>query len=162
MQIKNRKTNFIPYKKYNDKHVVIMFDYKPVLKDGKETPLATWEEHRFNFIPTMDDIKQIVIDYYNKQIGNEIISGLVWKGMKIWLSTENQFNYKATYDLTIQTKGENLPIVFKFGDEENVVYYEFTNVDELTDFYMSSIKHIQNTLEKGWKEKDKIDWEMFN
>lgn len=161
MQIKNRKTNFIPYKKYNDKHVVIMFDYKPVLKEGKETPLATWKEHRFNYVPTIDDIKKVVLDYYNKQIDNEITSGLVWNGMKIWLSSENQFNYKAAYDLAIQTNGSTLPIVFKFGDEQNAVYHEFTDIKELTDFYMSSIKHIQNTLEKGWEKKDNIDWKIF-
>lgn len=161
MQIKNRKINFIPYKKYNDKHVVIMFDYKPVLKEGKETPLATWEECRFNYVPTIDDIKKVVLDYYNKQIDNEITSGLVWNGMKIWLSSENQFNYKAAYDLAIQTNGSTLPIVFKFGDEQNTVYHEFRNIEELTDFYMSSIKHIQSTLEKGWRMKDNIDWKIF-
>jgi hypothetical protein len=161
MQIKNRKTNFIPYKKYNDKHVVIMFDFKPVLKEGKETPLATWEEYRFNYVPTIDDIKKVVLNYYNKQIDNEITSGLVWNGMKIWLSSENQFNYKAAYDLAIQTNGSTLPIVFKFGDEQNTVYHEFRDIEELTDFYMSSIKHIQNTLEKGWRMKDNIDWKIF-
>ena len=159
--IKNKKTNYIPYKKYNDKHVVIMFDYKPVLKEGKETPLATWEEHRFNYVPSIDDIKKVVLDYYNKQIDKEIMSGLLWNGMQIWLSTENQFNYKAAYDLAIQTNGGNLPIVFKFGDEQNVVYHKFTTLEELSDFYMTSIKHIQNTLENGWKLKDNINWEIF-
>ena len=30
--------------------------------------------------------------------------------MNIWLSSENQFNYKVAYDLALQTNGANLPI----------------------------------------------------
>ena len=165
MKIKNKKTEYKPYKKLNDKNVNIMFDYQPVKKmvngEEKETPLAIWEEHRFNHIPTEEEIQKVVLDYYNKKIDNEILSGLVWKGMNIWLSSENQFNYKAAYDLAVQTNGATLPMVFKFGDDKNVVYYEFKTVEELSDFYMASINHIQTTLQKGWDVKDNINWPIF-
>ena len=46
-----------------------------------------------------------VYDWYNKQTDEKILSGFVWKGMKVWLSAENQFNYKAAFDLAMQTAG---------------------------------------------------------
>ena len=165
MRVKNRKAQYKAYKKINEKNVVIMFDYHPIVKkvgdEEIETPLAIWQEHRFNHIPTMDEIKKVVVEYYNQKIDERIISGLVWKNMKVWLSSENQFNYKAAYDLAVQTNGKTLPMIFKFGDDKNSVYYEFETVEDLTDFYMSSINHIQNELKKGWEMKDNIDWSNF-
>ena len=38
--------------------------------------------------------------------------------MPVWLSSENQFNYKAAYDLAVQTGGATLPVTFKFGTDE--------------------------------------------
>lgn len=165
MKVINRKQVFQPYKKINDKHVIIMFDYKPITKmiNGEEieTPLASWEEVRFTHIPTIDEIKNIVIAYYNEQIHNNILSGFQWKNMQIWLSNENQFNYKAAYDMAIQTKGDSLPIFFKFGDENNVTYYEFKTIEDLTDFYTKMITFIQETLYDGWQKKDNINWMIF-
>jgi hypothetical protein len=39
--------------------------------------------------------------------------------MPVWLSTENQFNYKAAFDLATQTGGKSLPVTFKFGSTNN-------------------------------------------
>lgn len=166
MEVKNRKKLFKPYNKVNDTRVTIMWDYKPVFKlnaEGVEveTPLAIWQEYTFNHVPTLNEIKQVVIDYYNKQIDQQIIDGLVWKGMKVWLSTENQFNYKVAYDLAIQTGGATLPITFKFGNENEAVYYEFKTVEELTDFYLTTINYVQTVLQEGWKKKDTINWSIF-
>jgi hypothetical protein len=162
MEVTNRAKLFKPYNKVDDKHVTIMWDYKPITKTNAEgvevaTPLAVWQEHTFKHIPTLSEIKTVITDYYNKQIDQKIIGGLVWKGMKVWLSTENQFNYKAAYDLAVQTNGANLPVIFKFGDK-NPVYHEFKTVDELTGFYIHCISYIQKVLEQGWIEKDKFDF----
>lgn len=166
MEVKNKKTQFQPVKVINDNNVIIMWDYKPISKvnakgESVETPLAVWQEKRFDHKPTMNEIKETILSYYNQKIECEILNGLKWNGMQIWLSTENQFNYKAAYDLAVQTNGATLPMIFKFGDEENVIYYEFKNMTEFTDFYMSSINHVQKTLSNGWKEKDSIDWTLF-
>lgn len=77
--------------------------------------------------------------------------------MPVWLSTENQFNYKASYDLAVQTGGANLPIRFKFGTDEEPIYHDFTSVDELTDFYTGAMAFINETLQDGWKQKDSIN-----
>lgn len=167
MEVKKRKTEFKPYKKVNNEYVTIMWDYKPIKKTNAmgveiETPLAIWQEYTFNYNPTLSEIKNIIINYYNKKIDEKILSGMIWNNMNIWLSSENQFNYKIAYDLALQTNGANLPIVFKFGDNETPVYHEFKTLQELSDFYMSSVMHIQNTLQEGWELKDSIDWQKYN
>lgn len=166
MEVKNKKKYFKPYNKVNDKHVTIMWDYKPIMKvnakgDEIESPLATWQEHTFNHIPTLSEIKEVITDYYNKLIDQSILSGLVWNGMKVWLSSENQFNYKVAYDLAVQTNGATLPIVFKFGDDDEAIYYEFKTLEELSDFYLSSINYVQSVLQEGWNKKDNINWNIY-
>lgn len=44
----------------------------------------------------------------------------------------------------------------------NPIYYEFTDTEDLTDFYLSAMNYINNTLAEGWKEKDNIDWSIYN
>lgn len=166
MEVRNKKTQYAPYKKIGDEQVVVMWDFKPITKTNakgevKNTPLAVWQEERFDHIPTLDEIKNVIKGYYNKITDQKILSGFVWNGMKIWLSTENQFNYKAAYDLAVQTNGANLPIVFKFGDDNETVYHEFKDLNEMSEFYMASIAYIQNTLAEGWQKKDSIDWTFY-
>lgn len=88
-------------------------------------------------------------------IDKRILSGFVWNGMRVWLSSENQFNYKASYDLAVQSV-KNLPVTFKFGSDEEPVYYEFTGLEELSDFYTKAMMHIQDTLASGWKRKERF------
>ena len=166
MEVKNKKKYFKPYNKVNDKHVTIMWDYKPIIKTNAkgediESPLATWQEYTFNYTPTLSEIKDIIINYYNQLISQTILTGFVWKDMNVWLSNENQINYKIAYDLAVQTNGSSLPIVFKFEKENKTIFHEFNTVEEITDFYMKYVKHIQNTLMQGWEEKEKINWSVF-
>lgn len=166
MEVKNKKKYFKPYNKVNDKHVTIMWDYKPIFKANAkgeeiETPLATWQEHTFDHIPTLSEIKNVIIDFYNIEIDKKIVSGLTWNDMQIWLSTENQFNYKAAYDLAVQTNGLNLPVTFKFGTNETPIYYEFSTIEELSNFYITSLTYVQNMLKEGWIKKDTINWEIY-
>lgn len=111
--------------------------------------------------PTLDDIRNVIIKHYNKEIDEQILNGFSWNGYDVYLSIENQFNYKAAYDLAIQTHGANLPIKFKFGTMIYPKYYTFTSIDELSDFYMSAVNYINDTLSKGWEQKDSIDWSEY-
>ena len=81
--------------------------------------------------------------------------------MPVWLSSENQFNYKAAYDLAVQTSGSNLPVTFKFGDTKNPVYYKFETIEDLQDFYMKAMIHVNSVLSEGWTSKDSIEWEEY-
>lgn len=117
---------------------------------------------RFTSKPTQEEIKEIVIAQINRNVEEEILRGLVWKEMPIWLSKENQFNYKAAYDLAVQTDGQSLPVKFKFGTDEQPAYYTFDTLEELREFYVASVHHIQQALDDGWAEKDGLDLSVFN
>ena len=77
-------------------------------------------------------------------------------------SRKRTSNYKAAYDLAFQTDGKTLPVSFKFGTDESPVYHTFETFDELADFYTKAVKHIQEMLENGWKNKDAIDLSKYN
>lgn len=122
-----------------------------------------WEyRHTFNHKPTLSEVKDLILSAINSETDQKIISGLAWQGMPVWLSTENQFNYKAAFDLAVQTNGESLPVKFKFGTDDNPIYYTFSTLEELKDFYITSLTHVQTVLDEGWQEKDNLDFSIFD
>lgn len=128
----------------------------------KEDGSANYMEAEFtNGKPSVDDIKRTVLDWYNEQTDQAIISGFTYKGLAVWLSTENQFNYKAAYDLAVQTEGKTLPVTFKFGTEDEPSYHTFDTLEELADFYLKATEYVQNTLAEGWKKKDAFDLSLY-
>ena len=144
------------------KTAVVMWAYQPILdKDGNETLKGSWKVEVFKTMPTLERVKDMILSYYNSKIDEKILSGMEWNGMKVWLSSENQFNYKAAYDIAVQTNGGNLPVVFKFGETDKPQYHMFNTLDELSDFYLKTVKYVQTTLFNGWKEKDTIDWSIY-
>lgn len=87
----------------------------------------------------------------------KILRGHVWNGNPVWLSSENQFNYKAAFDLSVQTDGQNLPITFKLGEKDGEnIYHTFESVEELQDFYVSCVEHINQCLKEGWTKKEAL------
>lgn len=127
-------------------------------KNGNE---CTFEEITLNHKPSLGEIQDLIYDWYNKQTDKAILEGFTWKDMPVWLSSENQFNYKAAFDLAIQTNGASLPVKFKFGTTKNPIYYSFTKLEDLTDFYMQAMAYINNTLDQGWQKKDNINWDKY-
>ena len=69
--------------------------------------------------------------------------------------------YKTAYDLALQTGGENLPVTFKLGEEDNPTFYEFASMQQLQEFYTGAVKHIQETQKEGWELKKAIDWSVY-
>ena len=122
---------------------------------------TSYMEEEFDHKPTPEEVKNIVLSYYNREIESSILSGMEYEGVMVWLSTENQFNYKAAYDLAVQTKGQSLPVIFKFGTDDEPQYREFTTVDELNDFYQKSISYVLATLQEGWEKKDSFDVKLY-
>ncbi len=127
----------------------------------REDGSATYMEEEFNHRPTEEEIKQTVIGWFNTRTEEHILSGFEWNGMKVWLSTENQFNYKAAYDLAVQTAGATLPVTFKFGTDDAPCYHAFDTMEELTDFYTKAMTHIQSSLAEGWNNKDAFNLETY-
>lgn len=111
--------------------------------------------------PSLKEVKDIVLNGYNQIVDEKILSGFVWKDMSVWLSSENQFNYKAAYDLAVMSQGKTLPSVFKFGRTDNPVYYSFGTLEDISDFYISAMAYINTCLTEGWKQKDSIDWSVY-
>lgn len=122
---------------------------------------ATYMEEQFDHKPTKAEVKALIYQYYNDKTEEGITSGLMFEGSVVWLSTENQANYKAAYDLAVQTQGESLPYKVKLGGDENPVYREFTTLQEFKSFYTSIVKHIQRCVEEGWTEKDGFEIEKY-
>ncbi|MFR9651402.1 MAG: hypothetical protein SNG35_05205 [Rikenellaceae bacterium] len=122
---------------------------------------TTYMEQQLEHKPTAEEVKGIVLSYYNEQIDDSILSGMVYEDAQVWLSSANQFNYKAAYDLAVQSNGQSLPVTFKFGTDDEPKYREFTTIDELRDFYYKSVSYIQKTLQEGWDKKDSFDISLY-
>ncbi len=118
-------------------------------------------ECEFFHRPTFDEIHEVITQWYNQQTDQRILSGFRYEGEQVWLSTENQFNYKSAADLAIQTAGATLPVTFKLGTDNQPVYRTFEELPQLMDFYTKAMQYIQQTLNKGWKEKDGIKWNAY-
>lgn len=126
-----------------------------------ENGAASYMEEEFGYKPTDEEIRNTVMSWYNGQTDAAILSGFSYEDTPVWLSSENQFNYKATYDLAMQTDGATLPVTFKFGTDIIPTYRKFETLEELTEFYTKAMKHIQDTLAEGWKKKDAFDLEQY-
>lgn len=127
----------------------------------KENGSASYMEEEFYHKPTGEEIRTLVMSWYNSQTDAAILSGFTYNGAHVWLSTENQYNYKAAYDLAVQTGGETLPVTFKLGSDEHPEYHTFNRLDELKDFYVKAVGFIQTVLADGWKKKDKFNLDLY-
>lgn len=139
---------------------VIGEDGSPVITGEKETDLCTALVEIFHGNITESEVRSRLAKYYDSITDWKILSGFEWKGIKVWLSMENQFNYKAAYDLAVQTNGASLPVTFKFGDSVPV-YHTFETLEEISDFYTSALSYVNNTLADGWSRKDSLDWSEY-
>lgn len=127
---------------------------------------ATWHEAVFYKKQhphlTIEQVKKAVVSDVNAETDEKILTGFVWQEKPVWLSSENQFNFKAAYDLAVQTKGKSLPVKFKLGERDGEpVYHTFDDMGEFTDFYTSALAFINQCLNEGWELKDSIDWSVY-
>lgn len=127
----------------------------------QEDGTSSYMEHEFGHKPTAEEVRSTVMAWYNERTDEAILSGFCYKEMPVWLSQENQFNYKSAFDLAVQTEGKNLPVTFKFGTDMAPVYHTFETLEDLTDFYMKAMVHIQTVLSDGWKKKDSFNPEEY-
>lgn len=123
-------------------------------KDNPEDETGYDYRQRFNSKPTAKDVEEIIKAHINSLTDAKILSGFTWRGMPVWLSQENQFNYKVAYDLAVQTEGANLPVKFKFGTDDNPQYFTFESVDDISDFFIQSVQFVNTVLNDGWNEKE--------
>ena len=122
---------------------------------------ASYMEEELGHRPDAEEVRSLVSGWYNARTDERILSGFEYEGQPVWLSSENQLNYKAPYDLAVQTGGQNLPVTFKFGTDDVPYYRTFETVADLQDFYVKAMKHIQDALQEGWKKKDAVDLAFY-
>ena len=148
---------------------VIGYNLQPV--DGDDEHF-TWNEvylyKRQQSLLALQDVKQAIINDINAQTDERILSGFAWtpeggESVPVWLSSENQFNFKAAFDLAMMTEGATLPVTFKLGEQEDgtPVYHEFATVGDLQSFYTGAVAYINRTLAEGWQEKDALDFSPY-
>ena len=123
---------------------------------GEEDGTGYDYRHNFAHRPTKEEVLDVITTHINKLTDHKILSGFVWNNLNVWLSQENQFNFKAAYDVAVQTNGSTLPIKFKLGEDEDglPVYHTFKSMNAFADFFTGAIGFIQQTLVEGWEEKD--------
>lgn len=129
--------------------------------ETKEDGSASYMEEELDHKPDAEEIRSLVSNWYNSETEERILSGFEYEGRAVWLSSENQFNYKAAYDLAQQTEGKNLPVTFKLGIDNAPYYRTFNTVTDLQDFYLKVMNHLQNALSEGWKKKDALDLALY-
>lgn len=123
---------------------------------------ASYMEEELAHKPSDDEIRAVITAWVNEQTDRRILTGFSWNDEMVWLSQENQFNYKAAYDLAIMTNGDSLPVTFKFGTDEQPCYHTFDRVDTLDGFYRAAIAHVQQTIADGWALKRQIDMAAYH
>ena len=137
----------------------VRFDFKED-EDGQ----VSYMEEEFKGKPSISEVKDVIVKYYNDLCDEEIRSGLMFEGNQVWLSTENQFNYKSAFDFAFQTVasgGDFIPVTVKLGTDEEPVYRTFEDIAELQAFITTCFAHIQGTLAKYWAIKDSTDFTKY-
>lgn len=121
-------------------------------EDGTQTCLYADFDHR----PTDAEIREFITEHYDAECDAECEWGMRYKGLIVYLSFENKFNFKAVFDLAARSPAKSFPLTFKFWKDENTpVYWEFRTIDELTEFYVSAMRHLMATYNRWWAKKDR-------
>lgn len=121
-----------------------------------------WRKY-YDHQPSKKEMCEDIHTLIDQQTDAKILCGCTWNGFSVYLSEENQRNFKAVYDLSVQQNGQTLPQKFKLGEDADgkAQYYTFEDMDTFTSFYTTCVSHIQTCLEAGWTEKDSIDWSKY-
>lgn len=140
--------------KISDTNYLLIFGF------GKDGDNSYQYRKNYDHKPSVEELKADIEILINKETDATILNGFVWNGKSVYLSTENQINFKAAYDLAVQTDGATLPIKFKLGEDGvgNPVYHTFQKLESFTDFFTKAFSYISKTLNEGWTEKDGVNY----
>lgn len=179
------KECYVPIREDNSR-TIISYEYVAE-EDGIN---ATWYEI---YIPknqkksvSFNEVCDAIIEDINARVTEKIVTGYTWKVLhgedeglvaNVWLSTENQTNYKAKHDTALQyPQLVEFPMQYKIGEQEvqqqgeedertetkkRAVYEYFANIQELAQFYLEGVSFIESCYKEGWAKKDSMDFEPY-
>ena len=151
--------------------IIICYGYN----DEPDGANGTWYEiygiskNNLNF----QNVKNAIVADINAQTDEKILNGYEWtilhgndagKTVKVWLSAENQNNFKAFHDAVKEYPGiDAFPVTYKLAEDENgnPVYETFENMGALSQFYLGIVSYIKQTISEGCARKDSIDWSAY-
>lgn len=138
-----------------------------------------WRES-FDTRPSSLKIRETIIAHINDLTDAKILNGYKWTIMhgdmskpeesrhagetvNVWLSMENQNNFKEAHRLACLDPSKVIPVKFKISEdsEMNAIYETFMTFEELNTFYLGAFSFIKKTLDDGWVEKESIDMTKF-
>lgn len=110
--------------------------------------------------PTLETVSNDVLKELNNECEKEIREGFKYNEYSVWLSLENQQNYKMLFDYLMKGGTEQTKVKL-YDTNGNGVYKEFEDIDEYKPFYFLIIEHINKILYKYWTIKDNIEWSEY-
>lgn len=115
---------------------------------------AEWYEEDFNYRPSADEIRQLYNELVNEQVRQQILNGFMYEGKAVYLSEENQLNFRSA---------ASTPVRFKLGENEdgNPVYHTFESSEELASFNKQMSDYIVTCLNDGYQRKDAFKTEYY-
>lgn len=151
----------------------LIWGCQEVQDEESEDVSYEYNEVVFDHKPTLQEIKDVILGEIDTQTDAKILCGYEWtvlhgpdegKTVKVWLSDENQRNFKAMHDAAVMYPQEaDWPIEYKVSETEDKtpINEYFDNIQELAAFYLGGIGYIDRCLKEGWQRKDAIDWEPY-
>ena len=155
------------YKKDKDGNIEYDEQGNPIIIGYEDTDYCNVLVEYYRGQRTEAAMRKLIADWYDPETDAKILNGMVWTSLSgeeipVYLSTENQFNFKSAYDLAVQKNGATLPVTFKMGEKNGVpVYHTFETMEEADDFYTKAVAFINQTLAEGWAKKDNFDWSLY-
>lgn len=129
---------------------------------------------------SVDDVRDAILADIDSRTDDAILCGYQWtilhgdtdkpegerrvsETVSVWLSMENQENFKEAHRLAGSDESKVIPVKFKISEDEGkkAVYETFESFGELDAFYLGAFAFIKQTLDAGWAEKDSIDWKPY-
>lgn len=123
----------------------------------------------FDHIPTPEELRTVIHDHVDALTDEKILTGYQWtvlhgdhagQTVNVWLSTENQNNFKAKHDAALAYPEEvRFPFSYKISEDADhkAIYETFQNIGELARFYLGGLNFIDSCLGAGWVEKNTAD-----
>lgn len=140
--------------KVSNKSYILFFGY------GEDSMGGYNYRHRFDHKPTVDEIKKLVWATIDAETKDKIVNQFEYEGIKVWLTDEKQRNFASIEN----NESVTFPLTLKLNEKADAtpIYHTFQTRDEFKKFSEAAACFILETIRNGWKEKDNVDWSVFD